>query len=398
MKLTQYFGLFWVAAMSSLLVWLGSVAPAVSQPVVQLQTEPPLDQVVPATEPVQLTLQAVDSSQRPLADANIAIRLLTPAKTPWLTSDFPIVEGTTLLAMNAIAPTGVLQIEQTLPIRGTYRLEATVSPQIAGRFAPFTQVLTFSVPENPVKYRNVAILAAILLVVGLGSGWVLGGNHTLQTDEIAPKPVRMLLSGAIIVAIIALLVVNVSSEIADLQDGQGHSHGDHSHTHSSSHSDELPASTPASQNSEGIRVQILGDTVATVGQMATQTVQVTDAATNQPITDIQITLQAVALEHNERVFALTALPDSKGTLTWQQQFFDGAPHQITATVEPTGSGDRPFAPIQVAHKVDVDGVVPPLSVRLISLIYFTSIFVAGLLLGLVIRRRFRTLPLRSSTV
>ncbi|HEY9646959.1 MAG TPA: hypothetical protein V6C88_11345, partial [Chroococcidiopsis sp.] len=121
MKLTQYFGLFLAAGLSSLVVYLGSAPPVVSQPVVQLETEPPLNQVVPAAAPVQLNLQAVDSSQRPLADANIAIRLLTPAKTPWLTSDFPIVEGTTLLAMNAIAPTGALQIEQTLPIRGTYR-------------------------------------------------------------------------------------------------------------------------------------------------------------------------------------------------------------------------------------------------------------------------------------
>lgn len=202
MKVIKYFGLFLAATVVSAAVWLCAL-PVASQTAIQFQTNPPLSQVVPATEPTQLTIQAIDANQKPLANANIQLRLLTPAKTPWFTSDFPIVEGTTLLKLSAIAPSSRLQFEQTLPIRGTYRTEVSVTPQIVGAFEPFEQVITFSVPENPVKYRNLAILVAILLLTGLRSGWVLGGNQTLRAGEIAPQPVRILLSGTIVLAIVS---------------------------------------------------------------------------------------------------------------------------------------------------------------------------------------------------
>lgn len=44
------------------------------------------------------------------------------------------------------------------------------------------------------KYRNLAILAAILLSVGFGGGWILGSDQTVRDGEIAPQPVKMLLS------------------------------------------------------------------------------------------------------------------------------------------------------------------------------------------------------------
>ncbi|MBD1911334.1 MULTISPECIES: hypothetical protein [unclassified Leptolyngbya] len=381
MRFAKYFGLFLVANAASLLCWLWSSSIAVSQSTLQLQTTPPLNQVIPATEPVQLTLQAMNAQQQPLTDAKIQLRLLAPAKTPWLSSDFPIVEGTTLLDMEAIAPSGTLQFEQTLPIRGTYYLEAKVTPQRAGDFEPVEQTLSFSVPENPVKYRNVAILAAILLVAGLGSGWVLGGDQSLQDGEMAPRPVRMLLSGGCVVAIAILLVINISAELTE--------HHDHASTAS--------ASIPATQTSEGIQVELSGDTLAMVGQLAPQTVQVTDATTKIPLTDVAVKIQINSLEHNERVFTFEGFPDATGQLTWQPQFFDGAPHQVIATVLP-GNFSRSFQPIQVAHEVDVHGVAPPLYIRFITLIYFTAIFVAALIGGLFLRRRHSSQPFHSSVV
>ncbi|MDX2217058.1 MAG: hypothetical protein SFY66_27575 [Oculatellaceae cyanobacterium bins.114] len=376
MKLTKYVGLFLVASVASLSVWLWNSLPAASQATVQLQTNPPIDQVIPATEPVQLTLQAIDSHQQPLADANFQVQLLTPAKTPWFTSDFPIVEGTTLLEINAIAPSGSFQFEQTLPIRGTYHLEVNVSPQTPGSFEPFDQVISFSVPENPVKYRNVAILAVILLLAGAGSGWVLGADQILEEGEIAPRPVRMLLSAAIVLAIAVLLVINISSEITE-------GHGSHSHEHEQA----ITSSAPATQTSQDIQVTLSGDTLATVGQTATQTVQIVDATTQKAVPDVVVNVQVNSLEHNERIFSLEGLPNTSGELIWQQQFFDGAPHQVIATIAPTGSSSRQFLPIQVSHEVSVEAIAPPLYIRFITLIYFTAIFVVSLGIGFIIQRK-----------
>ena len=369
MKSIQYLGLFLAAGLASILI--GRSLPAVSQTTVQLQTQPPLNQIVPATEPVRLTLQATSSNQQSLANSRFQVRLLAPAKTPWLTSDSPIVEGTTLLEMNAIAPSGSLQFEQTLPIRGTYHLEVSIAPEATGAFEPFEQVLTFAVPENPVKYRNLALLATILLAAGLGSGWVLGGDQKVQDGEIAPQPVRMLLSAATLLAIAVLLVVNVGAEMADR-----HAH----HTHA------VEAAAPAMQRSQGIQVQLLGDDQATVGQTVTQTIQATDVATGRPIADLDLNLQVVALEHNEPIFRFAGVLDTDGKFTWQPQFFDGAPHRVTATLSASNPA-RQVSPIQVSHQVDVEGIAPPMSLRFISLMYFTAIFVVGWMMGLVIRRR-----------
>lgn len=374
MKLIKYLGFFLAAAVSAI-VWLCAL-PGVSQTAIQLQTNPPLNQVVPATAPTQLTIQVVDSNQAPLANANIQLRLLTPAKSPWFTSDFPIVEGTTLLELDAAAPSGKLQFEQTLPIRGTYRAEVRVTPQLAGAFEPFEQVISFAVPENPVKYRNLAILAAILLLSGLGSGWVLGGNQSPQAGEIAPQPARMLLSGATILAIVVLLTINISAELAE----------SHAGNPMASMASTAPTA-PAIQQTQNVRVQLAGATEATVGQLAIQTVKVTDAETGAPLPDVAVKLQVVKLEDNEPVFSFSGQPNQAGELTWQQQLFDGAPHQVTATVAPIVGNPRQFSPIQIAHQVEVEGIAPPLYIRFISLIYFTAFFTASLIAGIVLRRR-----------
>jgi hypothetical protein len=196
-----------VAIAISGLIWLSKSTPVVSQPTVQLQTEPPLAEVIPDDTVVKFQLQAIGTEEQPLTDANLKVRILTPAKTPWFSSDFPIVEATELLELEAIAPQGNLEFEQVLPIRGNYTVEVAVNPKVTGAFEAFNRSLTVIVPENPVKYRNLAILAIILLGVGFGSGWLLGGNQTVGDREIAPQPVRMLLSTMTIIAIAVLLLV-----------------------------------------------------------------------------------------------------------------------------------------------------------------------------------------------
>ncbi|MEP0886254.1 hypothetical protein NDI49_32490, partial [Trichocoleus sp. ST-U3] len=199
------------------------------QPTVRLSTEPPLSEILPfeaeatvPSSPVRLTLQAVDAAGKPLENARIRLSILTPPHNPWFPTDFPIVEGTELLDIEGVAPNGELEIQQMLPIRGKYQLLVSVNPITADAFAPIQQTLTLSVPENWVKYRNFGILAVILLAVGLGGGLVIGGKQDIQAGEIAPERVRLLLSGAIVVAIASLLIINITAERADSHT-QGHS-------------------------------------------------------------------------------------------------------------------------------------------------------------------------------
>ncbi|MBR8828392.1 MAG: hypothetical protein DSM107014_10925 [Gomphosphaeria aponina SAG 52.96 = DSM 107014] len=359
MRKNKYGSLTLMVIFVSLMIWLWKSTPVVSQPTVKIQIEPPLEQVIPDATLVKFQLQALDASGGIYNDALIGVHISAPRKTPWFTSDFPIVEGTELLALEAYAPKGKLEFEQVLPIRGNYELAVTVTPEVTGSYAPFEQSLKINVPENPVKYRNFAVLAVILLTIGAFSGWILGGDQTIAATEIAPQPVRMLLSGVTLLAIAALLLVNFSAEMAE---ATSHSHPE---------TGEVISSSPRIEKNETMQLEILGDTKAVVGKLATQTVKITNPSTGEPITDVQINLQSVANESNGLMFAYQAMPDLNGQFTWKEQFFDGAPHIITANV----------MQLQVSHEIEVEGIAPPLSVRLISLLYFTLIFVVGLSAG-----------------
>jgi hypothetical protein len=109
---------------------------------VQLITSPSVSQITPfeaeATKPqspVLLKLKAINAAGNSLENAKINLKILTPPKTPWFTTDFPIVEGTKLLEIEAIAPQGELQIQQMFPIRGTYQLLVNVAPTEANTLA-----------------------------------------------------------------------------------------------------------------------------------------------------------------------------------------------------------------------------------------------------------------------
>jgi hypothetical protein len=369
--------------------WVGLAQ--LPQSSVKLTTSPVLGQIKPfeaessnLKAPVQLTLQALDRSGQALENARVHLTILTPPKNPWFTTDFPIVEGSTLLEMEALAPKGELKIQQMLPIRGEYRLRLNVTPAAANAFAPIQETLSLSVLENWVKYRNLGILATILFAVGLGGGWVIGGGQKIQPGEIAPQRVRLLLSGVTVVAIAALLFVNVSAEFSQSHGSMAMSHG----------TEEAPPSDkPSKLNAEGLAVQLSGDSSATVGQPAKLQVSVMDAKTFKPVTDVALKVTTTQLENKWAAFAYQGIPDLNGTFAWQQQFFDGAPHRIEVEIAPQANANRQFKPFQVAQNIDVEGVAPPLHIRLITLAYFMGLVGLGLLLGLKLQRR-RTQSLR----
>jgi len=363
------------------------------QSMVRLKTEPLISQIAPfeaeattpplgsgkVQPPVLLKLLAVDAQNHPLENAKVHLQIFTPPKNSWFTTDFPIVEGTKLLDIEGNAPNGQLQVQQLLPIRGTYQLLVDVTPIVADAFVPIQQTLALTVPENPLKYRNFGILIVILLVVGLGGGLVIGGRQKIHLGEIAPQRVRLLLSGTILVAIATLLAVNISAEIAE---------SGMSMPMSQMSEQKPPTDNSGMVQSQGLEVRLSGDVSATVGIPANLQVKVIDTQTNQPATDVSLKIRTTQLENNWVAFAYVGVPDATGQLAWQQQFFDGAPHQIEVEVSPQPNAAHQFSPFRVKREVKVEGVAPPLRVRFTSLAYFTGIIVIGLVFGLGLKRRW----------
>ncbi len=152
------------SCLMSLIAIGGFNAPAKSAPAtVRLTTEPSLNRVVPyeaeattSQQPVKLTLQAIDNTGSPLTNVRMKAKLLAPAPTPWFTTDFPIVEGTKIFDVQADAPTGQLQLQQMLPIRGNYQLQVTVTPLgvTGGEAIQQTLILTVKVDASKYDYQS----------------------------------------------------------------------------------------------------------------------------------------------------------------------------------------------------------------------------------------------------
>lgn len=353
---------------------------------VQLATDPPIAQVFPleaeATEylgsgqyqsPVQLKFQAKDAAGAALQNARFHLQVLTPPPTPWFTTDFPMTEGTQLLDIAGEAPAGAFQIQQVFPIRGTYQLKVTVTPGVADAFAPVEQTLNLTVPENPLKVRYFPVLLAVLLAIGLVGGWIIGDRQAIRVGEIAPQRVRLLLSGVTVLAIAVLLFFNVGAE-------WGEAHAEMA----------KPASTANNAGliqSQGLRLELIGDDRTAIGQTAAFQAQLTDSQTNQPVRDAVFTIKSTQLENNWVAFSYQGVPDLKGLVAWQEQFFDGAPHRIEVAVSPSPNSQRQFQPFQVSREIEVEGIAPPMSVRLVGLLYFTGVLALGLVVGLGLQQR-----------
>jgi hypothetical protein len=355
-----------------------------SQPSIQLTTVPAIAQVIPleaeATEylgsgkyesPVRLKLLAKDASGLPLQNARFHLQILTPPPTPWLTTDFPIVEGTKLLDITGDAPNGEFLVEQVFPIRGQYQLQVNVSSNDKDGFTPISQTLNLTVPENPLKYKYFPFMLLTLLAIGFTGGSIIGKRGEINAGEIAPRSVRLLLSGVTILAIAILLVFNFSAEVGK----------------ANAETEIVKHVSNSEITSQGLKLELTGDDYATVGKTANYQVKLTDSGTNQPVSDVNFAIKSTQLENNWVAFAYRGVPNAEGLLIWQEQFFDGAPHKVEVEVSPKLGSDLKFEPFRVDREIEVEGIAPPLLVRFVSLFYFTTVLGLGTIAGMWLQNR-----------
>lgn len=353
------------------------------QPSAQLLTEPTLEQIRPLAEkPVQFTLKALDKTGKALNNANIHLIMLTPPRSPWFSTDFPWVEGTTLLDITQPSKTGELQFQQMLPIRGNYTFKLEVSPLVTDTFQPFQQTLFLSVSENEMKYRNYLILLVLLIIIGFGGGWIIGTGESLQPGEVVPQQVRLLLSSAIIITIATLLFICITAEV-------GSSHSEHEN-HQSQMSDALDDQGKITESV----VQLLGKENATVGQLNNFQIKAINTQTQKAIANLSLEIKAKQLEENLVVFKTQAETDTQGQFSWQHQFFDGSPHELTVTVSPKISSKN--KPLKIGKAIKVEAIHPPLFTRLISLGYMMLTVAIAFVSGFWIRRSREISPLKRS--
>jgi hypothetical protein len=350
---------------------------------VLLTLDPPADKLMPfeaeaeqQKPPPRFHLEAQDSQGRALSRVRMQIKMTTPEPNPWISTDFPLVEGTELLSLEVPAAQGVVEFEQMLPIRGTYRLAVNVLPMDDAVATPLIEkVLTVDVPENPVKFRNFAILAGICTLVGAVGGFFIGqpqGSTEESRSHLGiPDPVRLLLMGLTLTAIAALIFINVSAEF---QGG-----------HSSMAGMAPPIKTPLMAQDKEQVLNLDGAKEARVGTAESFQAKLSNRRTGQEIPSA-FEISVFNTEKNWKLFSIAA--PIANHMRWKQQFFDGSGHRLE--VRTPRYGEQPA--IITKRSVSVEGVAPPVWVRLKALAYLTG-FVA---LGLFGTMGLRGLRLRSA--
>jgi hypothetical protein len=349
---------------------------------VLLTLDPPVQKLVPfeaeaeqQQSPPRFHLEAQDSQGKALSRVRMQIKMMTPEPHPWISTDFPIVEGTELLSLEVPAAQGVVQFEQMLPIRGTYQVLIKVMPMDNAVATPLLeQVLTVNVPDNPVKFRNFAILAGICTLVGAVGGFFIGRPQGRIEDPRSrlgiPESVRLLLIGLTLTAMATLIFINISAEF------QG------GHSRMAGMANNMPPMNAPSMAQDKEQVLNLdGAKEVRVGTAESFQARLTGRRTGQEIPSA-FEVSVINTENNWKLFSIaTPIADH---LRWRQQFFDGSGHRIEVQTPP----HKKQPALITKHSVSVEGIAPPISVRLKALAYLTGFVALGLFGTMGLKLRF----------
>jgi len=94
------------------------------------------------------------------------------------------------------------------------------------------------------------------------------------------------------------------------------------------------------------------------------------------------------IEHEEEVWEADVVAPN-GTWELQYGFFDGAEHELRVTAKPAPGAPTQFAPVTMAHLIDVQGVSPPLWVKVRTTIELMLVVAVGLVVGFWVAARQR---------
>ena len=336
---------------------------------VTLVTIPSADEIGPDDTLATTTISIVDGTGQPVPNAYLQMHLDAPKGNAFISTDFPIVEGTPLFEFEGLLPDGRLEFDYIYPIRGTYAFEvrAGMSADTLNTAENTTDTLSLTIRENASEVWNFAIFAAFLLLFGLIAGYIIGGNAR-------PQPVAL---GALSILFWGI-VVGLFAENPSVVSA-------HNAAHSAAHGGDTPSNTDPfveelSQN--GLTLRYAMDAGAgRVGTLNAFDFTLT-GANDALVPDATFSVDLWHIEDDKPLFSMR-LPAPTGTSHMMFQFFDGAEHEVRL------EASSPQGNVKLARLVEVEAIDPPLFTKLKTTIYLVFFTFLGILIGL--RVRFRQL-------
>ena len=272
-------------------------------------------------------------------DTHYKIQIQTP-KSHWLIStDFPVVEDTSLFTFEGYSKTGIVTFDTIYPIRGRYSIHVTAGSE--------TKELSLEVNEAPSEINKMFVFLGIIFTLGL-----IGGQIFLRSSQ-AQISVKM-------AALILFLSFNFiySTQIS--------AHKGHLHKRQIEH---------WIGNSGNYNLDVKFDAKdAVVGKQVEFDIQVTK---NGLELEQSIMLEIETFHMEDKTIMFKGRFESiNGQFSEKIQFFDGAETKTIFKVFPPGQPS-----FLIEELIDVEGIAPPTAVILKTLGYLSFITVLGIAVG-----------------
>lgn len=340
-----------ILALLFCMAWLSfySISLAESNFNVQITTSPSAKNIGPDDDFVHTTLLITDKDNQAIANTYVKMNVYAPRKNLFLSTDFPWVEGTHLMAYEGYLEKGILDFDYIYPIRGKYRFDIEAGPNPTS----LSQIksLGFVVHENPEELRNLMIFIALILGFGIMSGYIIGrGSRTAAS-----------MAGVILLFSVLWLGMP-NNACAD------HSHGDHSQ----GASQRSPLHEEVS--SSGMTLEFsMNPGAGKVGEINKLAFMVKNSS-GKLIPDTTFEIKFWHIEDDKPVF-FSNLFSQSGLENLNFQFFDGAEHEIRIkAMNAQGS-------ILLNHRIEVEAIHPPMRTKILTVIYFVIVIFVGMLFG-----------------
>ncbi len=316
---------------------------------VSLSSSPPADAIRPDYDVARVTL-AVERDGQPLTHGHLQVKVTAPPQPKLLSTDFPVVEATTLLELASELKDGTFSFDYLFPIRGEYTFDVALQP-IAGasEFAPTSVQTPWQLYESPAEVRNVWLLVVGLFGLGGVLGLVLARSARAQS--------------ALLLAVFAVPVA-LGMQAESLAQGQA----------------ETAKAKHVVRGEQGWALEVHPTPdQGTVGQQVRFDMRLTkDGEVFAGATEMSLELHHI--EDDKSIFQTDILA-SAGETSQRLQFFDGAPHRVTVTARPASSGPGAASPLQAVFDMDVNGIQPPMAVKLRTMGLLIGVLVIGMVAG-----------------
>jgi hypothetical protein len=289
---------------------------------IYLKTSPALGLLRPFADPVSISLLVTHADGRPLEHGSVAIVLDAPKPGAFLSTDFPMVEGSRLLKLVLPLRQGRVSWRYLFPIRGDYHLSVSVTAT-DGR--ALTKSFVVPILENRTKWLWLSSFCLGLFLLGFAAGRIF---------TVIPASAT---------ALWLLVFLGAVGSVAG-HDGP---------------------STVDNMASESRALQIADPTVGKPTLLRWRAADGIKATSS-------LSLTITHLEKHQTVFAVDNVPvDNEYQLEFQ--FPDGAEYRVNSIAQVPGQ-----APLRTEQLVAVTGIEPPITAQVPSLMLFLGVIVLGL--------------------